>query len=38
VRENGKPAEKSEGVELVGMKKGCVVYRVLSGCYSFTVA
>jgi len=38
VRENGKPAEKSDGVELVGMKKGCVVYRVLSGCYSFTVA
>ncbi|MGB9717303.1 MAG: family 78 glycoside hydrolase catalytic domain [Thermoproteota archaeon] len=38
VRENGKPVEKSEGVELIGMKKGCVVYRVLSGCYSFTVA
>ncbi|MBO3753934.1 MAG: family 78 glycoside hydrolase catalytic domain, partial [Candidatus Brockarchaeota archaeon] len=38
VMESGKPAEKSECVKLIGTREGCVVYRVLSGSYSFTVA
>ncbi|MBO3840878.1 MAG: family 78 glycoside hydrolase catalytic domain [Candidatus Brockarchaeota archaeon] len=38
VMESGKPAEKSECVKLIGIREGCVVYRVLSGSYSFTVA
>ncbi|MEM2945060.1 MAG: family 78 glycoside hydrolase catalytic domain [Thermoproteota archaeon] len=37
VTESGKPAEKSEGVELIGVEEGCVVYRVQSGNYSFEV-
>lgn len=38
VRESGRPADESECVQLVEKGEGYVVYRVLSGSYSFVAA
>jgi len=37
VTENGAPASKSKGVTFRLMEKGCAVFEVGSGCYSFKV-
>ncbi|HEX2985513.1 MAG TPA: family 78 glycoside hydrolase catalytic domain [Caproiciproducens sp.] len=36
VLESGIPAEQAQGVTDKGMKQGCHLYRIESGCYSFT--